>query len=120
MNNFNIRSCNDDYCTHFVKNESLTDSVTYFNNFHKTNFSKQQIENVYWLTDIYSVTVPTAIKYYDKCHLCGVGLCANATEFCSHAHQEEFNIKKDYGLRFDCCRGNSCELCNKPKKTENK
>ena len=90
MSKYIERSCNDDYSPHLCKEVKI---VKCFNDFHKTKFCKQEIDHVYWLTDIYKVQVPVAIKYSQECHMCGSKL-TNLDEFCCDTHRETFDFSK--------------------------
>jgi hypothetical protein len=107
MSKYTERSCNDDYSPQLCKEVKI---VKNFNDFHKTNFSKQEIDHIYWLTDIYKLQVPVAMKYSQECHLCGTKL-TNLDEFCCDAHREIFNFEK-------CFWGEKCELCVAKKKMD--
>jgi hypothetical protein len=107
MSKYTERSCNDDYSPHLYKEVRI---VKCFNDFHKTNFRKQEIDHIYWLTDIYKVQVPVAIKYSQECHMCGTKL-TDLDEFCCDAHREIFDSKK-------CFWGEKCELCIAKKKMD--
>ena len=107
MSKYIERSCNDDYSPHLYKDARI---VKNFNDFHKTRFNKQEIDHIYWITDIYKVQVPVAIKYSQECHMCGTKL-TNLDEFCCDAHRETFDSKK-------CFWGEKCELCIAKKKMD--
>ena len=83
----------------------------------KTNYTKEQIEEIYWLTDFYGMTTTVAIHFCNNCHFCGDKLPVFGSEFCCNSHIFEFMLRLN--IR-DCAWGKSCKFClkNNNKKAE--
>ena len=105
------------------KEEKIANEIIYFNKHYKTNYTKEQIEEIYWLGDCYEMTTTSAIQFCNNCHLCGDKLPVFGSEFCCNGHKFEFMLRlelRDY--KWSCAWGKSCKFCQKNgnKKEEEK
>jgi hypothetical protein len=84
--------------------------LIYFNKHYKTNYTKDQIEQIHWLSDFYGMTTTVAIHFCNNCHFCGDKLPVFGSEFCCNSHIFEFMLRLN--IR-DCAWGKSCKFCLK-------
>ena len=100
--------------TNEIANKIADKEIIYFNKHYKTNYTKEQIEQIYWLTDFYEMTTTSAIQFCNNCHLCGDKLPVFGSEFCCNGHKFEFMLRlelRDY--KWNCVWGKSCKFCQK-------
>ena len=74
------------------KEEKIANEIIYFNKHYKTNYTKEQIAQIYWLGDCYEMTTTSAIQFCNNCHLCGDKLPVFGSEFCCNGHIFEFML----------------------------
>ena len=84
--------------------------VTFFNEYYKTNYTKDQIDQVYLLADLYEMTTAKAILFCTQCHLCRDPLAIFGSEFCCENHMNEFKCVEK---QRKCAINNLCKVCVK-------
>jgi hypothetical protein len=95
-------------------NKIADKEIIYFNKHYKTNYTKEQIEQIYWLTDFYGMTTTSAIHFCNNCHFCGDKLPVFGSEFCCNSHIFEFRLRLNIrDCVWDCAWGKSCKFCLK-------
>ncbi len=96
------------------KEEKIANEIIYFNKHYKTNYTKEQIAQIYWLGDCYEMTTTSAIQFCNNCHLCGDKLPVFGSEFCCNGHIFEFMLRLQMqNCVRSCAWGKSCKFCLK-------
>lgn len=91
-------------------------NVQYFNEVHKTSYTKAEIEGIYWLCDIHKLKTADAIGYAHKCHTCGSKIETIGNEFCSPDCKITNNIRHHFPGHM-CYWGPECKICTQAYKT---
>jgi len=91
-------------------------NVQYFNEVHKTAYTKVEIEGVYWLCDIYKLKTSDGISYAHNCHTCGKKIDTIGNEFCCPDCKMMNNIRHHFP-DYVCYWGKECKMCTKAYKT---
>ena len=92
------------------------DNVKYFNEVHKTSYTKDDIDGVYWLCDIYKLKTADGISYAHNCHTCGKKIDKIGNEFCCPDCKMMNNIRHHFP-DYVCYWGAECKMCTKAYKT---
>jgi len=92
------------------------DNVKYFNEVHKTTYTKADIDGVYWLCDIYKLKTADGISYAHNCHTCGKIIDTIGNEFCCPDCKMMNNIRHHFP-NYVCYWGVECKMCTKAYKT---
>lgn len=87
-------------------------NISYFNEFYNTSYTKEEIDRVYWLCDIYKLKTPDAIMYLYKCHHCGTSTDTIGHEYCGPECKQLHNMKDAIVGKYVCAWGNDCKMCN--------
>jgi hypothetical protein len=90
--------------------------VQYFNEVHKTTYTKAEIDGIYWLCDIHKLKTADAIGYAHKCHTCGKEIDTIGNEFCSPDCKITNNIRHHFP-EYVCYWGPECKICTQAYKT---
>jgi hypothetical protein len=90
--------------------------VQYFNEVHKTTYTKAEIDGIYWLCDIHKLKTADAIGYAHKCHTCGQQIETIGNEFCSPDCKITNNIRHHFP-EYVCYWGKECKICTQAYKT---
>ena len=93
------------------------DNVKYFNEVHKTNYTKAEIEGIYWLCDIYKLKTADGISYSHNCHNCGKKIDTIGNEFCCPDCKINYYHLQDFSIGYQCYWGKECKMCTKAYKT---
>ena len=91
-------------------------NVNYFNEVHKTSYTKAEIEGIYWLCDIYKLKTADGISYAHNCHTCGKAIDTIGNEFCCPDCKMMNNIRHHFP-DYVCFWGNECKICTQAYKT---
>ena len=91
-------------------------NVQYFNEVHKTSYTKDEIEGVYWLCDIYKLKTVDGIRYAHNCHSCGKKIDTIGNEFCSPDCKMMNSIRHHFP-DYVCYWGTECKMCTMAYKT---
>jgi hypothetical protein len=83
-------------------------AVKFFNEHYKTNYKKDQIDQIYWSVDLYEITTAKAILFCTQCHLCSDPLEIFGSEFCCANHLNEFKCVEK---QRKCAINNLCKVC---------
>lgn len=92
------------------------DNVKYFNEVHKTTYTKADIDGVYWLCDIYKLKTADGISYAHNCHTCGKTIDTIGNEFCCPDCKMMNSIRHHFP-DYVCYWGKECKMCTKAYKT---
>jgi hypothetical protein len=92
------------------------EEVNYFNNTHKTLYTKTDIDRIYWICDIYKLKTADSISYAHNCHQCGVNLNIIGDEFCSLECTAKYNSTDPKSN--ECFWKKKCKMCNKTYKID--
>ena len=90
--------------------------IQYFNEVHKTTYTKAEIDGIYWLCDIHKLKTADAISYAHKCHTCGQQIDTIGNEFCSPDCKITNNIRHHFP-EYVCYWGKECKICTQAYKT---
>ena len=91
-------------------------NVQYFNEVHKTAYTKAEIEGIYWLCDIYKLKTADGISYAHNCHTCGKKIDTVGNEFCCPDCKMMNSIRHHFP-DYVCYWGTQCKICTKAYKT---
>ena len=91
-------------------------NVQYFNEVHKTAYTKAEIEGIYWLCDIYKLKTVDGISYAHNCHTCGKKIDTIGNEFCCPDCKMMNSIRHHFP-DYVCYWGTECKICTKAYKT---
>ena len=91
-------------------------NVQYFNEVHKTSYTKAEIEGIYWLCDIYKLKTSDGISYAHNCHTCGKNIDKVGNEFCCPDCKMVHNIRHNFP-DYVCFWGKECKICTQAYKT---
>jgi hypothetical protein len=95
---------------------ATNNDVEYFNEVHKTAYTKAEIDGVYWLCDIYKLKTADGIIYAHNCHNCGKNINTVGNEFCCPDCKMMNNIR-DHFPGYVYYWGAECKMCTKAYKT---
>ena len=90
--------------------------VQYFNEVHKTTYTRAEIDGIYWLCDIHKLKTADAISYAHKCHTCGKQIETIGNEFCNPDCKITNNIRHHFP-DYVCYWGPECKICTQAYKT---
>jgi len=90
--------------------------VQYFNEVHKTSYTKAEIDGIYWLCDIYKLKTADGISYAHNCHTCGKNIDKIGSEFCCPDCKMMNNIRYHFP-DYVCFWGKDCKICTQAYKT---
>jgi len=90
--------------------------VQYFNEVHKTSYTKAEIDGIYWLCDIYKLKTADGISYAHNCHTCGKNIDNVGNEFCCPDCKMMNNIQHHFP-DYVCFWGKECKICTQAYKT---
>lgn len=91
-------------------------NVQYFNEVHKTSYTKAEIDGIYWLCDIYKLKTVDGIRYAHNCHSCGKTINTIGNEFCCPDCKMMNNIRHHFP-DYVCYWGAECKMCTMAYKT---
>jgi hypothetical protein len=91
-------------------------NVNYFNEVHKTSYTKTEIDGIYWLCDIYKLKTVDGISYAHNCHTCGKKIDTIGNEFCCPDCKMMNNIRHHFP-DYVCFWGKECKICTQAYKT---
>lgn len=91
-------------------------NVQYFNEVHKTAYTKADIDGIYWLCDIYKLKTADGIIYAHNCHTCGKKIDTVGNEFCC-TDCKMMNSISHHFYDYVCYWGAECKMCTKAYKT---
>ena len=91
-------------------------NVQYFNDVHKTSYTKTEIDGIYWLCDIYKLKTVDGIKYAHNCHTCGKKIDTIGNEFCCPDCKMMNSIRHHFP-DYVCYWGKECKICTMAYKT---
>ena len=90
--------------------------VQYFNEVHKTTYTKAEIDGIYWLCDIHKLKTADAISYAHNCHTCGKNINTIGNEFCCPDCKMMNSIRHHFS-GYVCYWGKECKICTQAYKT---
>ena len=90
--------------------------VSYFNQEHKTSYTKADIDGIYWLCDIYKLKTADGISYAHNCHTCGKNIDNVGNEFCCPNCKMTHNMQNHFP-DYVCFWGKECKICTQAYKT---
>ena len=88
--------------------------VKYFNKLHKVSYTKEQVDEIYSLSNKYNINTYYAIDYYCHCHACGTPLANIGSSFCESNCKNSFGVEENEE-RYDCAWGDCCRMCFEPE-----
>lgn len=91
-------------------------NVSYFNEVHKTSYTKAEIDGIYWLCDIYKLKTVDGISYAHNCHTCGKKIDIIGNEFCCPDCKMINNMRYHFP-DYVCFWGKECKICTQAYKT---
>ena len=91
-------------------------NIQYFNEVHKTSYTKAEIDGIYWLCDIHKLKTEDCISYAHNCHTCGKKIDILGNEFCNPECKMSNAIRHHYP-GYVCYWGPACKICTEAYKT---